>query len=98
MVPSLKPEYDECGVSGNRKHYYENKISSGDKYRLKLPNLKDDVLKYCTQYIVNLEKLIVNTMTGKGQFSFQIQRGTKMPKEYIQNYCTSFSNFTFSEL
>ena len=42
------------------------------------------LLKYCTQYASKFEKLSSGRRTGKGQFSFQPQRGAKE----CSNYCT----------
>ena len=57
-----------------------NKASGGDGIPAELFQiLKDDAVKGCTQYVRKFEKFNTGHRTGKGQFSFQSQRGT-MPK------------------
>ena len=57
-----------------------NKASRGDGIPVELFQiLKDDAVKFCTQYASKFEKLNSGQRTGKGQFSFQSQRKA-MPK------------------
>ena len=52
-----------------------NKASGGDGIPAELFQvLKDDVVKFCTQYASKFGKLSSGHRTGKGQFSFQSQR------------------------
>ena len=58
----------------------ENKASGGDGIPVELFKiLKDDAVKYCSQYVTKFGKLSSGHRTGKGQFSFQSQRKA-MPK------------------
>jgi len=57
-----------------------NKASGGDGIPAELFQvLKDDVVKFCTQYASKFGKLSSGHRTGKGQFSFQSLR-KEMPK------------------
>ena len=61
-----------------------NKASGGDGIPAELFQvLKDDVVKFCTQYASKFGKLSSGHRTGKGQFSFKSQR-KEMPKN-VQN-------------
>ena len=57
-----------------------NKGSGGDGIPVELYQiLKDDAVKWCTQYASKFGKINRGHRTWKGQFSFQSQRKT-MPK------------------
>ena len=57
-----------------------NKASGGDGIPVELFQiLKDDAVKWCTQYASKFGKLNSGHRTGKDQFSFQSQRQA-MPK------------------
>ena len=57
-----------------------NKVSGGDGIPAKLFQiLKDDAVKYCTQYASKFGNLSSGHRIGKDQFSFQSQRKA-MPK------------------
>ena len=58
----------------------KNKASGGDGIPVELFQiLKDNAVKYCSQYVTKFGKLSSGHRTGKGQFSLQSQRQA-MPK------------------
>ena len=57
-----------------------NKASGGNRIPVELFQiLKDDAVKFCTQYVSKFGKLSSGHRTGKGQFLFQSQ-GKAMTK------------------
>ena len=76
----LKPDILECEVKWALESITKNKASGGDGIPVELFKiLKDDAVKYCSQYVTKFGKLSSGHRTGKGQFSFQSQRKA-MPK------------------
>ena len=80
MITDLEPDILECEVKWALESTTMNKASGGDGIPVELFQiLKDDAMKYCTQYASKFGKLSSGHRTGKGQFSFQSQRKA-MPK------------------
>ena len=80
VITHLEPDILECEVKGALESITTNKASGGDGIPVELFQiLKDDAVKVCTQYASNFGKLSSGHRTGKGQFSFQLQRKA-MPK------------------
>ena len=80
MVTHLEPDILEYEVKRALESITMNKASGGDGIPVELFQiLKDDALKYCTQYASKFGKVSSGHRTGKGQFSFQSQRKA-MPK------------------
>ena len=80
MITHLEPDILECEVNWALESITTNKASRGDGISIELFQiLKDDALKYCTQYASKFGKVSSGHRTGKGQFSFQSQRKA-MPK------------------
>ena len=67
-----------------------NKVSGGDGIPAKLFQiLKDDAVKYCTQYASKFGKLSSGHRTGKGQFSFQsLRKAIAKNAQTIPHNCT----------
>ena len=80
VITYLEPDILECEVNWALESITTNKASRGDGISIELFQiLKDDALKYCTQYASKFGKVSSGHRTGKGQFSFQSQRKA-MPK------------------
>ena len=71
MITHLEPDIVECEVKWALGSITMNKASGGDGIQIELFQiLKDD----CTQYVSKFGKFSSRHRTGKGQFSFQLQR------------------------
>ena len=80
VITHLEPDILECEVKWALGSITMNKASGGDGIPVELFQiLKDDGVKYCTQYASKFGKLSSGHRTGKGPFSFQSQRKA-MPK------------------
>ena len=85
MITHLEPDILKCKVKWALGSITTNKISGGDRIPVDLfQNLKEDAVKYCTQYASKIGKLSSGHRTRKGQFSFQSQRKA-MPKNTQTN-------------
>ena len=80
VITLLEPDFLECEVKWALGNITTNKASGGDEIPAELTQvLKDDTVKYCTQYVNKFGKHSSGHRTRKGQFSFQSQRKA-MPK------------------
>ena len=80
VVTHLEPDILECEVKWALETITTNKASGGDGIPVELFQiLKDDAMKFSTQYASKFGKLSSGYRTGKGQLSFQSQRKA-MPK------------------
>ena len=80
VITHLEQDILECEVKWVLGSITTNKASGGDGIPVELSQiLKDDAVKFCTQYTSKFGKLSSDHRTGKGQFSFQSQRKA-MPK------------------
>ena len=75
VITHLDPDILECEAKWALGSITTNKASGGDGIPVELSQiLKDDAVKFCTQYTSKFGKLSSAHRTGKGQFSFQSQR------------------------
>ena len=75
VITNLEPDILECEVKRALENIATNKASGGDGIPVELFQiLKDDAVKVRTQYASKFGKLSRGHRTGKGQFSFQLQR------------------------
>ena len=75
MITHLEPDILESKIRWALESITTNKAGGSDGIPVELFQiLKDDMLKYCTQYASKFGKLSSGHGTGKGQFSFQFQR------------------------
>ena len=80
VITHLEPDILECEVKCALESITANKASGGDGIPIELFHiLQDDAVKVRTQYASKFAKLSSGHRTGKGQFSFQLQRKA-MPK------------------
>ena len=80
MITDLEPDILECENKWALETITTNKASGGDGIPVELFQiLKDDAMKFSTQYASKFGKLSSGHRTGKGQFLFQSQRKA-MPK------------------
>ena len=82
MISNLEPDIVECEVNWALESITMNKASGVDGIPVELFQIvKDDAVKvlHSFQYASKFGKLSSAHRTGKGQFSFQIQRKA-MPK------------------
>ena len=80
VITDLEPDILECEVKWALGNSTKNKASGGDGIPVELFQiLKDDAVKFSTQYASKFGKLSNGHRTGKGQLSFQSQRKA-MPK------------------
>ena len=80
VITHLELDILEYEVKWALRSIIINKASGGDGIPVELFQiLKDDGVKYCTQYASKFGKLSSGHRTGKGPFSFQSQRKA-MPK------------------
>ena len=80
VITHLEPDILECEVKWALESIMTNKASGGDGIPVELFQiLKDDAMKFSTQYASKFGKLSSGYRTGKGQLSFQSQRKA-MPK------------------
>ena len=75
VITHLERDILECEVKWSLGNITMKKASGGDRIPVELFQiLKDDAVKYCTQFVSKFGKLSSGHRTGKGQFSFQSQR------------------------
>ena len=75
VITHLEPDILVCEVKWALESIATTKASGGDGIPVELSQiLKDDAVKFCTQYTSKFGKLSSDHRTGKGQFSFQSQR------------------------
>ena len=75
VITHLEPDILEFEVKWTLRSITTNKASAGNEIPFELFQiLKDDAVKFCTQYARKFGKLSSGYRTGKGQFSFQSQR------------------------
>ena len=80
VITHLEPDILECEVKWALGCITTNKASGGDGIPFELCQiLKDDAVKFCTQYASKFRRLSSGHRTRKVQFSFQSQRKA-MPK------------------
>ena len=80
VITDLEPDILECEVKWALESITTNKASGGDGIPVQpFQILKDDAVKFSTQYASKFGKLSNGHRTGKGQLSFQSQRKA-MPK------------------
>ena len=80
VITNLEPDTLECEVKWAIESITTNKASGGDGIPVELFQiLKDDAVKVLHSIYQQIWKLSSGHRTGKGQFSFQIQRKA-MPK------------------
>ena len=80
VVTYLEPDILECEVNWALGSITTNKARGSNGIPVELFQiLKDDAVKFCTQYASKFGKVSSGHRTGKGQFSFQSQRKA-MPK------------------
>ena len=80
VITHLEPDILVCEVKWALESNTTNKASGGDGIPIGLFQiLKDGAVKVLTQYASKFGKLSSGHRTGKGQFSFQLQRQA-MPK------------------
>ena len=83
MITDVEPDILECEVKWALETITTNKASGGDGIPVELFQiLKDDAMKFSTQYASKSGKLSSGHRSGKGQFSFQSQRKA-MPKNAL---------------
>ena len=76
VVTHLEPDSLECEVKWALGSITTNKASGGDGIPAQVfQNLKDDAIKMLHSILQQIWKLSSGHRTGKGQFSFQSQRG-----------------------
>ena len=81
MITHLEPDTLECEVKWPLESIPTNKASGGDGIPVELFQiLKDDAVKVLHSIHQQILKLSSGHRTGKGQFSFQLQRKA-MPKK-----------------
>ena len=89
VITDLESDILGCEVKWALGSITMNKASGGDGIPAELFQiLKDDVVKFCTQYARKFGKLSSVHRTGKGQFSFQSQRKKVKSLSYIQLFAT----------
>ena len=75
VITLLEPDFLECEVKWALGNITTNKASGGDEIPAELTQvLKDDTVKYCTQYVNKFGKHSSVCRTEKDRFSFQFQR------------------------
>ena len=75
MITHLEPDILECKVEWASGCITMNKAGGGDGIPVELFQiLKDDAVKYCTQYVSNFGKLNSGHWAVEGVLSFQSQR------------------------
>ena len=75
VITHLEPDILERKIKWALGSITMNKARGGDGIPVELFQiLKDDAFKCCTQYVSKFGKLSSGHGTGKGQFSFQLQR------------------------
>ena len=76
VITHLEPDILECEVKWALGSITTNKASGGDGIPAQVfQNLKDDAIKMLHSILQQIWKLSSGHRTGKGQFSFQSQRG-----------------------
>ena len=76
VVTHLEPDILECEVKWALGSITTNKASGGDGIPAQVfQNLKEDAIKMLHSILQQIWKLSSGHRTGKGQFSFQFQRG-----------------------
>ena len=77
LITHLEPDILECEIKWALGSITMNKAGGGDGIPAELFQvLKDDVVKFCTQYASKFGKLSSGHRIGKGQFSFQSRRNS----------------------
>ena len=80
VITHLEPDIQECELKWALESITMNKASGGDGIPVELFQiLKDDAVKVLHSICSKFGKLSSGHRTGKGQFSFQLQRKV-MPK------------------
>ena len=75
VITHLEPDILECVVNWALGSITKNKASGGDGIPVELFQiLKDNAVKYCSQYVTKFGKLSSGHRAGKCPFSFQSQR------------------------
>ena len=88
VVIHLEPDILVCEVKWALGRI---KDSGGDEIPAELFQiLKDDAVKYCTQFVSKFGKLSSGHMTGKDEFSFQSQRRVKSENVQTLYLCAHF--------
>ena len=96
VVTHQEPDILECEVEWALGSISTKKASRGDGIPAELFQiLKDDAVKWCTQYASKFGKLNSGHRTGKDQFSFQSQRRA-MPKN-VQTTTQLHSSHTLAK-
>ena len=109
VITHLEPDILECEVKWALGSITRKKTSGGDGIPVELFQiLKDDAVKVLNSIYNKFGKLSSGHRTGKGQFSFQLQRKA-MPKNVqtttqlhsshtLANSCSKFSKPGFSNI
>ena len=109
VITHLEPDILECEVKWALGSITRKKTSGGDGIPVELFQiLKDDAVKVLNSIYNKFGKLSSGNRTGKGQFSFQLQRKA-MPKNVqttaqlhsshtLANSCSKFSKPGFSNI
>ena len=88
VVIHLEPDILVCEVKWALGRI---KDSGGDEIPAELFQiLKDDAVKYCTQFVSKFGKLSSGHMTGKDEFSFQSQRRAMSENVQTLYFCAHF--------
>ena len=109
VITHLEPDILECEVKWALGSITRKKTSGGDGIPVELFQiLKDDAVKVLNSIYNKFGKLSSGHRTGKGQFSFQLQRKA-MPKNVqtttqlhsshtLANSCSKFSKLGFNSM